>query len=258
MASVIDRQQELKSTLYKLANEQINSAEYTRFYAVPLTPSRAAIYILQRAYFVLNRRDCWGHVQGKVPFDVKALIWEHEQDELVGDAGRGLANHYALGVQEGESVGLNPGDFEKTPPLDTVATCCYAWLHIATNRSWLAAVAASAMLEIANSDEIVKGGGNAARIGAKMRDELGIPLKRQQSNAEHMTAEIEHAHLLLKVAEKYVVTQQDEDEVLAGARDSLAIDRVYKDALAAAMEADGSKPLTPTLSRKWERESDRG
>jgi pyrroloquinoline quinone (PQQ) biosynthesis protein C len=239
MASVIDRNDELKKTLFRMANEQIVSPEYTRFYDVPLTRAGAGIYILQRAHFVLNRRDCWGHVQGNVPFDVKALIWEHEQDELIGDADRNLANHYLLGVQEGESVGLKPGDFENTPPLDGVATCCYAWLHIATNRVWLEALASSCMLEIANSDAIVKGGGNAARIGVKMRDELGIPLKKQHSNAEHMTAEIEHAHLLLKVTENYVHTNEDVEAVLRGARDSLAIDRVYKNALAEAMAAAG-------------------
>ncbi|MEE8223662.1 MAG: iron-containing redox enzyme family protein [Alphaproteobacteria bacterium] len=237
MATVIDRHEKLSKTLFRMANEQIVSPEYTRFYDVPLTTGGAAIYILQRAHFVLNRRDCWGHVQGSVPFDVKALIWEHEQDELVGDSGRGLANHYALGVQEGESVGLKPGDFEKTPPLGGVATCCHAWLHIATNRPWLEALASSCMLEIANSDAIVEGGGNAARIAVKMRDELGIGFEEQHSNAEHMLAEIEHAHLLFKVAENHVHTQGDEEAVLRGARDSLAIDRVYKSVLAEAMAA---------------------
>ena len=237
MATVIDGHEGLSKALTRMSNEQVVSPECTQFYDVPLTPNRAAIYILQRAHFVLNRRDCWGHVQGNAPFDVKALIWEHEQDELVGDSGRGLANHYALGVQEGESVGLKPGDFEKSRPFDGVATCCYAWLHIANSRPWLEALASSCILEIANSDEIVEGGGHAARIGAKMRDELDIPLKKQQSNAEHMVAEIEHAHLLFKVAANHVHTEQDEDAVLRGARDSLAIDRLYKKILAEAMEA---------------------
>jgi pyrroloquinoline quinone (PQQ) biosynthesis protein C len=165
------------------------------------------------------------------------LIWEHEQEELVGDPERDMADHYTLGVQEGESVGLVPADFENTPPADGVQVALYAWLHIARDKPWLEAFAASCILEIANSDAIVKGGGNARRIGEKMRDELGIGFDRQQSNAEHVVAEIEHATLLSKAAAKYGTTADAQAQILRGAEASLAIDRVYKEALAQEMEA---------------------
>lgn len=234
--------EQLNDKLCEMANEQIVSPEYKRLYAVPLNQEAAQIYILQRGHFVLNRRCCWGHVQGAVPFDIKGLIWEHEQDELVGDASRGLPNHYQLGVQEGAAVGLTPEDFETTPPLDGVAVACYAWLHIARDKPWIEALASSCVLEIANSDAIVKAGGNARHIGEKMRDELGIPFEKQDSNAEHVVAEIEHANLLMKAAAKYGRTAEAQDAILRGAKASLAIDRVYKNALAEAMEA-ATRPM---------------
>ncbi len=227
---------DLEKALFKIANAQLESKEYRRLYNVKLNREAAQVYILQRAHFVLNRRCCWAHVQGAAPFDVKGLIWEHEQEELIGDPSRDMANHYQLGVQEGEAVGLSPSDFEDTPPIDGVQVATYAWLHIARDKPWLEALASSCILEIANSDAIVKGGGNARRIGEKIRDELGISFEKQHSNAEHMVAEIEHAHLLLRVADKHGRSAEAQAQIMRGARASLAVDRIYKDALADAME----------------------
>ena len=226
----------LEKTLFAMANEQMDSPELRRLYAVPLNRDAARFYILQRAHFVMNRRCCWGHVQGAAPFDVKKLIWEHEQEELIGDPERGVADHVTLGIQEGESVGLSPADFENTPPADGVQVAMYAWLHLARDKPWLEALASSCILEIANSDAVVKRGGNARRIGEKMRDELGIGFEKQQSNAEHVVAEIEHATLLSKAAEKYGRTAETQAQILRGAEASLAVDRVYKNALAQEME----------------------
>lgn len=227
----------LEQEIFSLANAQLESQEYRELYAVPLNRENAGFYIIQRAHFVLNRRCCWAAVQCTAPFDVKGLIWEHEQEELMGDPSRGLPDHYTLGVQEGESVGLTAADFENTPPADGVQVALYAWLHLARDKPWLEAFAASCILEIANSDAVVKGGGNARRIGEKMRDELGIGFDRQQSNAEHVVAEIEHANLLLTAAEKHGQTADAQAQILRGAQASLAIDRVYKQALAQEMAA---------------------
>ena len=228
---------ELDDKLFALANAQLNSKEYRDLYAVPLNRENAAFYILQRNHFVLNRRCCWAAVQCTAPFDVKGMIWEHEEDELVGDRSRGLADHVTLGMMEGEAVGLTIDDFAKTPPADGVQVACYAWLHLARDKPWLEAFAASCILEIANSDAVVKTGGNARRIGEKMRDELGIGFEKQASNAEHMEIEIEHATLLSKAAAKYGTTAETQEQILRGAEASLAIDRVYKGALAEEMAA---------------------
>ncbi len=228
--------EELDRELFAMANEQMVSPEYERLYAVPLNREAARFYILQRHHFVLNRRCCWGHVQGASPFDVKKLVWEHEQDELVGNPERNIADHVTLGIREGESVGLSPADFENTPPADGVQVAMYAWLHLARDKPWLESLASSCILEIANSDAVVKRGGNARRIGEKMRDELGIGFEKQDSNAEHVVAELEHATLLSTAAATHGRTAEAQAQILRGARASLAVDRVYKNALAEQME----------------------
>ena len=237
MAGKSQRLEALEKELHAMANAQVDMPEYRRLYAVPLNREAAQIYILQRAHFVLNRRACWAHVQGSAPFDVKRLIWEHEQEELAGDPDRGVDDHFMLGVKEGASVGLKPGDFEAATPLSGVEVAFCAWLHIARDRPWLEALAASCILEIANSDAIVKGGGNSRRIGDKMRDELGIPFDQQHSNAEHVVAEIEHANMLMRAADTHGTTSEARQQILRGARLSLAVDRAYKGALGEAMAA---------------------
>lgn len=231
--------EDLKSRLYEMANAQLHSREYQRLYALPLTIDAARVYILQRSHFILNRRACWANVQANAPFDIKAMIWDHEREELVGDAERGMADHYTLGIQEGDAVGLSPIDFEQAPPTAEVLVALYAWLHIARDKPWCEAFAASCILEIANSDAIVTAG-NARRMGEKMRDELGIPFHRQQSNAEHMVAEIEHATMLMKAAQIYGGDYPAQQEMLRGAEASLAVDRAYKTALVDAMEEASS------------------
>ena len=106
MAAVVDGFAELENKLAELANAQFDSPEYRRILGMRWTRERARIYMVQRAYFVLNRRDCWAYLQGSVPFDVKQIIWDHEKEELMGDDERGVENHYALGMREGAVVGL--------------------------------------------------------------------------------------------------------------------------------------------------------
>jgi hypothetical protein len=67
--------------------------------------------------------------------------------------------------------------------------------------------------------------------------DLGIPMKRQINNAEHVVMDLEHAQLLMKVAQKYATTESARRTILRGARESLMIDRVYRGHLAEMMAA---------------------
>jgi hypothetical protein len=91
--------------------------------------------------------------------------------------------------------------------------------------------------EISNSDEICVGGGFARRMATKMTNELGIPLKKQASNAEHVVLDIEHAHLLMQAARLYAHTEADFALILKGAAESLRVERVFKGVLGDAMAA---------------------
>ena len=49
------------------AGAQFDSAGYRRILGLPLTTERARRYVLQKAHWNLNRRDCWGFAQGSAP-----------------------------------------------------------------------------------------------------------------------------------------------------------------------------------------------
>lgn len=233
------KKSELETRLIRACNKMVNDAfqseEYTRFLSLPMTRKRAAFYIFERSYFHLNRRDCWALLSARAPFDVKQAIWHHEEDELAGSAARGVENHWVLGMREGAAVGLKRSDFNK-PPSEATAICAHAWARIATAEPWRAALASSCILEIANSDAIVKGGGIAHRVARKMAAEAKVPLKKQVSNAEHMEVDIEHANLLYEMLPRHVKTRQHADEVLHGARLGIAVNKTWLGLLAARME----------------------
>jgi pyrroloquinoline quinone (PQQ) biosynthesis protein C len=240
MATVLhahDGNADLKEQLFALANAQFDSEQFRRLLGLRMNRARAQTYVIQRTHWTLNRRDCWAASQSVAPLAVKKLIWDHEREELDGDRERGLPDHYALSVQEGEAIGLTREDFARIAPSDGCFACCYAWRHLAQHSHWLKAVASAACLETSNSDEVVRGGGMARRMAIKFRDEAGISFKQQPSNVEHMAADVAHAHLLLEVIDHHVTTDADRQFVLDGAQESWAIDRVWKGQLAEAIAA---------------------
>jgi len=228
------------SRLYRdlsaLGNEAFKTREYRHFLSLKLTRKRAAYYIFERSHFHLNRRQCWALVQARAPFDIKQLIWHHEMEELEGDKERGVENHLVLGMKEGAVVGMKPRDFNM-PPSDGTMICNYAWSFIGEHAPWLEALASSCMLEIANSDAIIKGGGIAARFGRKMARDLKIPIKTQPSNKEHMKVDIVHANLLFEAAQKHVTNREAYDQAMSGAEKGLGIYQTWLGLLAIKMDA---------------------
>jgi pyrroloquinoline quinone (PQQ) biosynthesis protein C len=221
----------------ELANAQFESPQYKRLLAIPLTVERARRYVLQKAYWNINRRDCWGYSQGPAPMDVKKLIWEHEEDELAGNKERGVEDHYSLQVRQSAQLGLSLEDFVNEVPSDATKTISYAYIHLVKDSPWLKAFAACVALEISNSAEWVKGGGMSYRWGKKQEAELNFPFHKQLNAAEHAEVDVLHAHMLLKVVERHATTQAALDLVMEGLKDSWAIDRVWKGQLAEMLEA---------------------
>jgi hypothetical protein len=217
--------------LVGLCNAQFHTPPFKRLLSTEFTKPRAQQYSIQMAYYVQNRRDCWGYVQGSAPLDVKRLIWEHEEDELIGNRKEGKVDHITLAVKEGEVFGLGAEAFESTPRLEGGEVCFSAWIRLA-QRPWLEAIAGSAILEMRNSSELIKGGSLSYRISETFQRDLGIPMKKQINNAEHVVMDVEHAHLLMRVARKHAESDSARQAILRGARESLMIDRVYRGHLA--------------------------
>ena len=113
---------------------------------------------------------------------------------------------------------------------------CYAWIHLVKDSHWLKAIAACACLEVSNSSEWVDGGGSSYRNGKQDEKYLGIPFDKQVTTVEHVQVDVEHAHMLLRIAEKYAKTQADIDFMLEGVVESWEFEDIYRGQLADMME----------------------
>jgi pyrroloquinoline quinone (PQQ) biosynthesis protein C len=229
------RAAQLMEELDLLANAQSDTPEFQHLLTVPMTLPRARCYAINMAAMVKNRRDCWGYVQGAAPLDVKRLIWEHEQDELIHDPRAGT-DHPTLAIREAAVLGLTAEDVQQAELVPGVVAAFYAWIHIAKSRPWLEAFAASSMMERRNSDAVVQGGGVASRMGRKMADELGISLERLSNATVHMAADVEHASMMEQALRRHATTDEACNAILRATRETYVIDRAFRGALAEAME----------------------
>jgi hypothetical protein len=221
-------QRDLKKQLIELANAQFTSPEYQRLFKARFTAEGAKAYWVQHAHFNLNRRDVWGFVQGASPMDIKKMVWEHEEDELAGSRERQVADHFTLVIKQGAAFGLTADDFWNTPQMDTTFACAQGWLNLARTCPWLEGFATASCLELSNNEELIRGGCISRRIGEKCRDELGVPMRKQYSNAEHVVADVEHGSMLLQVVDIYGDTGEGRAQILSGAKKSWAIERVFR------------------------------
>src|ERR1700741_2063553 len=113
----------LWSELVRMCNAQFDSAPFKKLLSTKFTRERAQHYSIQMAFYVQNRRDCWGYVQGSAPLEVKRMIWQHEEDELIGRRSEGKTDHITLAVKEGEVFGLTAHAFENTARLEGGEVC---------------------------------------------------------------------------------------------------------------------------------------
>jgi hypothetical protein len=231
-ASMPNGLNEVWQELVEMVNAQFDTPPFRRLLDLSFSKERAQALSIQMKHYVVNRRDCWGFVAGAAPLSVKRMIWEHEGEELMGDVATGKTDHITLAIQEGKVFDLSPEDFERVRPIDAAVACFYAWIHLAKDRPWREAIAASAILEMRNSDELVQGGSLSYRVGKCLERDLGIPLRKQINNAEHVEADVVHSHLLLDVAQRHCQAKEEQAALLRGARESLMIDRAYREQLA--------------------------
>ena len=234
MAAVATSIDTLEAEINAMANQQFESPEFRAFFDPRLTMARARLIAINMGHYVMNRRDCWGFVQGAAPLDVKRLVWEHEQEELVFDPRAGM-DHYTLTTKEAKVLGLTPEDFQTTRAVAGAQASFWGWIHIAKSRPWLEAIAASCVLEIRNSGAVIKGGGASYRLRKKMVEELGIPEAELINQSVHVEADVAHATILRQVMDRYATTEEARAAILRGARDSFIVDRAFRGAVGYAL-----------------------
>jgi pyrroloquinoline quinone (PQQ) biosynthesis protein C len=230
------RVERLRAQLDEMVNAQFETPEFVALFSTPLTITRARLYARQHVLYTLNRRDGWGYVSARAPFDVKQAIWHHEQDELIHDA-RGGTDHFTLISREARALGVTEAELAHNEPLPMIRAALYAFSHIMSTRPWLAALTAAHFLERRNNPAILHGGGASRRWRDKLVRELGIDEARTPSTNVHVMADEEHSDLIWEAIVRHVTDEQAYKTVLDGARECAAIDRAYRGAMAYALRA---------------------
>jgi hypothetical protein len=171
---------------------------------------------------------------GEAPLDVKKAIWLHEQDELMGDPRAGGADHFSLVTKEARLFGLTEDEITTAELHPFIAVCFDAWIHLG-RKSWLEALASTAVIEMVNSDAVIAGGGHSSRVRQKLISELGISRDKLENRNVHVVADQEHVLLFDEVAPRHLMTEHARGLTLATVKKSLVIDRAFRAGMGFAM-----------------------
>jgi hypothetical protein len=227
---------ELREKLNRLVNNHYETPEMARFYSFPMTTARAKVMLLHQLHFNMNRRDCWGYVQGAAPPDVKRMIWEHEKDELYSDPRFGGDHHSASLEKAMKVTGLSAEEIYKADLIPGCKAAFRAWVHLAKDSFWLKAISASTILERSNNNRIVRGGGVSMRDYQRHTDELRKLLQGIRGHDVHTVADEDHSDMMEELLDRYAVTDSAQRLVWEGAKDSLDFDRAFRGSIAIVLE----------------------
>lgn len=226
----------LDRRLTQIAQDQFDTPEFKRVFATPLTIERARFFAIQFVHYNVNRRDCWGYVQARAPWDVKRVIWEHEKDELHFDP-RGSADHRELMAKEALALGASAEEVANTGPTPLLEAAQMAFVHLAQNLPWLGALTASHFLERRNNSDLMEGGGFSARWRKRLVDDLGIDPKGLISSNVHVEADVDHSDSIWAAISDHVIDEESYNTALRGGEACAIVDRAYRAALAHGMES---------------------
>jgi len=227
---------ELRETLNRMVNEHYETQEMIRFFSFPMTLARAKVMLLHQLHFNLNRRDCWGHVQGSCPPQVKRFIWEHEKEELISDP-RFAGDHHTASLRKAMKVtGLTADELYEADLIPGCKAAFRAWVHLAKDSFWLKAFSGSTILERSNNNRIVRGGGVSVRDYQRYSDELRKVLQDIAGHDVHNVADEDHSDMMEELLDRYAVTEEARRLVWEGARDSLDFDRGFRGSIAVMLE----------------------
>jgi hypothetical protein len=219
-----------------MVNEHYSTPEMIRYFSFPMTLARGKVKMLHQLHFNMNRRDCWGYVQGASPPEIKRLIWEHEKDELIVDPRFGGDHHSASLGKAVKVTRLQANELYKAELIPGCKAAFRAWVNLARDSSWLKALSGSTILERANNNRIVEGGGVSVRDYRRYTDELRALLGDIPGHDVHNVADEDHSDMMEWVLDRYAVTEEAQRLVWEGARDSLDFDRAFRGSLAVALE----------------------
>jgi hypothetical protein len=217
----------VRGQIDQMLRQHFDTPEYRRLFGVKLTPARDAIMQRHYPHYIKSRRDCWAAASAKAPLDVKRAIWEHEKDELICDYRIGAAHLTDEDMASATAeANLLPG----------TRAAIFAWLYICRERPWIESLMANHVTERKNNPEVLGCDGLTQRWAKKKVADLGGTIETLDPITKvHMVADVDHSNMFEPIFERYIGDERTAGGVVAAARDSLAIDRAYRGALATAM-----------------------
>jgi len=195
-----------------------------------LTLEGGKYLVLERNWFNRNWPRWLGSVVANCPHkDVNQYLISNMYEEGVVDPRVGT-DHNELLMRLGEAIGLTRNqinDYQASPT--TVAATSY-WDHTARTRPWLEAFAALVCIEIRTSQRAM--GAHYKAKPVKSGDawaKLGLPAKALETFTNHEAADEDHGYEAIALLLKHTDTEEKQEKVLHTIRESLTVERLFKD-----------------------------
>lgn len=230
-------EQEWRRVFGQVVRDGVLTPEFERFFSTRFTKARARLSLVQLGLFIRHRRDCWAFLSGNCPeMSVKQKILRHEYEEIIKDQYT-EHGHLELIVQQGKALGMTAEEALNGTPIPTTWATLYGWGWLCRERHWLEALGALMATEWGNDDRLFAdvGGGISRREGVRWVEDLGLAWEDIPNLAVHAEADEEHAEMFVSAVAEFARGPEMEARVLAAARESLDLYRVFRGGLADAM-----------------------
>ena len=221
--------------LNKMTCDLFETKEVKSFLEMKLNRKRAQIISKQYGLFVRYRRSAWAYCLARAPhMDVKRELLKHENEELLHDPRCG-SDHYNLWVVHGKAVGLTEDEVNNATPLPTTRAALNGWIYLAMYRPWYESLGGVSVLERTNMDAVVPGGAHQTRAERRWVEDLGLTPEQLPNFRVHREADIDHQSDIMKMLEKYIISEQQWEGVVDASNESYDYWRVFLGGIAQEM-----------------------
>lgn len=194
-----------------------------------LTREGGKYLVLERNWFNRNWPRWLASVVANCPCkDVNQYLISNMYEEAVVDSRVGT-DHNELVMRLGEALGLNRNEihsYQASP--GTLAAVSY-WDNVARTRPWLEGFAALVCIEIRTSVRAM--GAHYQPRPVRSSDawaELGLSPEALETFTNHEAADEDHGYEAIHLLLKYADTEEKQERVLHVIRESLAIEKMFK------------------------------
>jgi pyrroloquinoline quinone (PQQ) biosynthesis protein C len=195
-------------------------------------------FVLERNWFNRNWPRWLAAIVANCPEkDVNRYLIANMYEEGVCDP-RVDTDHNDLHMRLGESLGLSREQIHShaASPV-TVAATSY-WENMARTRPWLEAFAALTSIEIRASQRAMGSHFRTKKVrSSDAWAKLGVPREALATFTNHEAADEDHGLEALALLVKHADTEEKQEAVLRAIRDSLAVERTFKNNIGDMMMA---------------------